>query len=59
MTTEKMLRDNVLLGATSTKRRGMIMHGLHWKAMTWSLGISAAWSFAVFIVWLAPSAASA
>jgi len=50
MATEKTRTDGDHLAATSTKR-GVIMHLLHWKPMTWSLGVFAACTFVLCIVY--------
>jgi 2TM family of unknown function (DUF5676) len=39
------------LAATSTKGGGVRMHLLHWKPMTWSLGVFAALTFVVCVVY--------
>jgi hypothetical protein len=50
MATEKTMTHGDHLAVTSTKR-GVIMHLLHWKPMTWSLGVFAACTFVLCIVY--------
>jgi len=51
MATENMTTNSDPLEATSTKRGGVIMHVLHWKPMTWSLGVFTALTFVVCVVY--------
>jgi 2TM family of unknown function (DUF5676) len=51
MGAEKTMTHGDHLAATSTKRGGVRMHVLHWKPMTWSLGVFAAVTFVVCIVY--------
>jgi hypothetical protein len=51
MATEKTMTHGDHLAATSTKRGERIMHILNWKPMTWSLGIFAALTFVVCVVY--------
>jgi hypothetical protein len=50
MAMEKTRTDGDHPAATSTKR-GVIMHLLNWKLMTWSLGVFAALTFVVCVVY--------
>jgi len=51
MAMEKMTTHGDHLAATSTKRGGVLMHLLNWKPMTWSLGVFAACTFVLCIVY--------
>jgi hypothetical protein len=51
MATEKTMTNGDHLAATSTKRGGVLMYLLHWKPMTWSLGVFAACTFVLCIVY--------
>jgi 2TM family of unknown function (DUF5676) len=51
MAAGEMTMNGDHLTATSTKRGGMRMHLLHWKPMTWSLGVFAALTFVVCVVY--------
>jgi hypothetical protein len=49
MAAEKTRTNGDHPAATNTKRGGGIMHRLHWKPMTWSLGVFAAVTFIICV----------
>jgi hypothetical protein len=51
MVAEETMTSGDHLAATSISRGGGIMHVLHWKPMTWSLGVFAAVTFILCVVY--------